>query len=130
NPSMEFCRNFGYVLVIAYGAWSVMQAPDQAALEAQTGVFVAFLVALNLFYEPISRLHGLNQIMQAGRAAAERVFEIVDAEEEPGLDEGQELPQPLQGQVVLRDVRFSYGDSIPTLRGVSMEARPGQMIAL
>lgn len=130
NPSMEFCRNFGYALVIAYGAWSVMQAPDQAALEAQTGVFVAFLVALNLFYEPISRLHGLNQILQAGRAAGERVFEIIDAEEESGLDEGGDLPQPVRGQVVLRDVQFSYGDSIPTLRGVSMEAKPGQMIAL
>lgn len=130
NPSMEFCRNFGYVLVIAYGAWSVMQAPDQAALEAQTGVFVAFLVALNLFYEPISRLHGLNLILQAGRAAAERVFEIIDAEEEPGLDEGAELPRPVRGHVVLSDVSFSYGENIPTLRGVSMEARPGQMVAL
>lgn len=130
NPSMEFCRNFGYALVIAFGAWSVMKAPDQAALEAQTGVFVAFLVALNLFYEPISRLNGLNQIIQAGRAAGERVFEVIDAEEEPGLDEGDDLPQPVRGRVVLRDVEFSYGENIATLKGVSMEAQPGQMIAL
>lgn len=130
NPSMEFCRNFGYALVIAFGAWSVMKAPDQAALEAQTGVFVAFIVALNLFYEPISRLNGLNQIIQAGRAAGERVFEVIDAEEEPGLDEGDDLPQPIQGRVVLRDVEFSYGENIATLKGVSMEAQPGQMIAL
>lgn len=130
NPSMEFCRNFGYALVIAFGAWSVMKAPDQASLEAQTGVFVAFLVALNLFYEPISRLNGLNQIIQAGRAAGERVFEVIDAEEEPGLDDGHELPKPVRGHVVLRDVEFSYGEDIATLKGVSMEAQPGQMIAL
>jgi len=130
NPSMEFCRNFGYALVIAFGAWSVMKAPDQAALEAQTGVFVAFLVALNLFYEPISRLNGLNQIIQAGRAAGERVFEVIDAEEEPGLDEGADLPKPVRGHVVLRNVEFSYGEDIATLRGVSMEAQPGEMIAL
>lgn len=130
NPSMEFCRNFGYALVIAFGAWSVMKAPDQAALEAQTGVFVAFLVALNLFYEPISRLNGLNQIIQAGRAAGERVFEVIDAEEEPGLDEGADLPKPVRGHVVLRDVEFSYGEDIATLKGVSMEAQPGEMIAL
>ena len=130
NPSMEFCRNFGYALVIAFGAWSVMKAPDQAALEAQTGVFVAFLVALNLFYEPISRLNGLNQIIQAGRAAGERVFEVIDAEEEPGLDEGADLPQPVKGHVVLREVEFSYGENIATLKGVSMEAQPGEMIAL
>ena len=130
NPSMEFCRNFGYALVIAFGAWSVMEAPDQASLEARTGIFVAYLVALNLFYEPISRLNGLNQILQAGRAAAERVFEIVDAEEEPGLDEGREFPGKVKGHVVLRDVAFSYGSDIATLKGVSMEAKPGRMIAL
>ncbi|HRQ89138.1 MAG TPA: ABC transporter ATP-binding protein [Bacteroidia bacterium] len=130
NPSMEFCRNLGYALVIAFGAWFVMQAPDQAALEAKTGVFVAYLVALNLFYEPITRLNGLNQIVQAGRAAGERVFEIVDAEEEPGLDEGAELPRPVKGRVELEDVAFSYGSGIPTLKRVSMEAQPGQMVAL
>lgn len=130
NPSMEFCRNAGYALVIGFGAWSVMSAPDQQALEAQTGVFVAFLVALSLFYEPISRLNNLNQIIQAGRAAGERVFEIIDAEEEPDLDTGKILPTPVRGEVVLRDVKFSYGDDISTLKGVSMEAKEGQMIAL
>lgn len=130
NPSMEFCRNAGYALVIGFGAWSVMSAPDQQALEAQTGVFVAFLVALSLFYEPISRLNSLNQIIQAGRAAAERVFEIIDADEEPDLDTGKALPKPVRGEVVLRDVKFSYGEDISTLKGVSMEAKAGQMIAL
>jgi len=130
NPSMEFCRNAGYALVIGFGAWSVMSAPDQQALEAQTGVFVAFLVALSLFYEPISRLNSLNQIIQAGRAAGERVFEIIDAEEEPDLDTGVLLPTPVRGEVVLRDVKFSYGEDISTLKGVSMEAKAGQMIAL
>ena len=130
NPSMEFCRNAGYALVIGFGASSVMSAPDQAALEAQTGVFVAFLVALSLFYEPISRLNSLNQIIQAGRAAGERVFEIIDAEEEPDLDSGRALPNPVRGEVVLRDVKFSYGEDISTLKGVAMEAKAGQMIAL
>lgn len=130
NPSMEFLRNFGYALVIAFGAWSVMQAPDQAALEARTGIFVAYLVALNLFYEPISRLNGLNQIIQAGRAAGERVFEIIDAEEEPGLDEGMPLALPVRGHVVFEGVRFSYGEEIPVLKGVDLEAKPGEMIAL
>jgi len=130
NPSMEFCRNAGYALVIGFGAWSVMSSPDQQALQEQTGVFVAFLVALSLFYEPISRLNSLNQIIQAGRAAGERVFEIIDAEEEPDLDTGKALPKPVRGEVVLRDVKFSYGEDISTLKGVSMEAKAGQMIAL
>ncbi len=130
NPSMEFCRNAGYALVLGFGAWSVMQAPDQAALEAQTGVLFAFLVALNMFYEPITRLNSLNQIVQAGRAAGERVFEIVDAEEETGLDGGRALPTPVKGHVAFDDVRFSYTEKIATLKGVTLEARPGQTIAL
>ncbi len=130
NPSMEFFRNTGYALVIGFGAWSVMQSPTQEVLEMKTGIFVAFLVALGLFYEPVSRLNNLNQIVQAGRAAAERVFEIIDAEEELDVDEGIELKLPIEGRVVLDDVRFSYGENIATLKGVNMGAEPGQMIAL
>jgi len=130
NPSMEFLRNLGYVLVLAFGAYGVMQSPTQEALEAQRGVFVAFLVALSLFYEPVSRLNGLNQIVQAGRAAAERVFEIVDAEEERDVDEGEVLMRPVKGEVRFEGVSFSYGDNIPTLNEVNLSARPGEMVAL
>ena len=130
NPSMEFCRNAGYALVIGFGAWGVMQSPDTETLNAQTGVFVAFLVALSMFYEPITRLNSLNQIIQAGRAAGERVFEIVDAEEEVGLDEGRELAKPVSGHVVFDDVKFSYTEKIATLKGVTLEAKPGQTVAL
>lgn len=130
NPSMEFLRNVGYVLVIGFGGWWVMQSPTEAELQAQIGVFAAFLVSLGLFYEPITRLNGLNQIIQAGRAAAERVFEIVDAEEEPDVDEGVLLKKPIEGRVTFEDVRFSYGDDITTLKGVSLVAEPGEMIAL
>lgn len=130
NPSMEFLRNVGYVLVIGFGGWWVMQSPTEADLEKQIGVFAAFLVSLGLFYEPITRLNGLNQIVQAGRAAAERVFEIVDAEEEPDVDEGIDLKTPVEGLVEFSDVKFSYGDDIATLKGVSLRAEPGQMVAL
>lgn len=130
NPSMEFCRNVGYVLVIGFGAHSVMQAPTPEAMEDQTGTFVFFLVALGLLYEPVTRLHGLNQIFQAGRAAGERVFEIVDAEEEPDIDIGENLKTPVSGHVEFDRVEFSYGESISTLKGVTLEAQPGQMVAL
>lgn len=130
NPSMEFCRNLGYVLVIGFGGWWVMQAPTGEALEKEIGTFAFFLVALGLFYEPITRLNGLNQIIQAGRAAAERVFEIVDAQEEPDVDEGLVLSQPVSGRVEFEDVNFSYGENMTTLKGVDLKADPGEMIAL
>jgi len=130
NPSMEMFRNLGYVLVISYGARWVMQAPDEALFNERSGIFFGFLVALSLFYEPITRLHGLNQIIQAGRAAGERVFEIVDSEEERDIDEGDPLPQPVRGHVTFEHVSFSYDGDIATLEDVSLKAQPGETVAL
>ena len=51
----------------------------------QVGDLVAFMMLTGLLYEPIDKLHQLNQLVQAGRAAGERVFEIMDETVEPGL---------------------------------------------
>ena len=130
NPSMEFFRNIGYALVLGFGAWAVIEAPTDQAMKDQLSVLFAFLVSLSMFYEPITRLNQLNQIIVAGRAAAERVFEIIDAKEEIDLDEGRELPETVTGHVVFDSVEFSYTDKIRTLNKVSLEAKPGQTIAL
>jgi len=124
SPSMELLRNTGYVLVVGFGGWWVIEGT------VDYEVFVAFLVLLNLFYEPITRLNQLNQIIQAGRAAGERVFEIIDAEEEVDLDQGKMLPHPIRGEVVFEKVGFSYRDDRPTLQNVNIAAQPGQTIAL
>lgn len=130
NPSMEFLRNIGYVLAVGYGGYWVITSGD-GTLESRGGVLTAFLVTLSLFYEPVNRLNQLNQIVQGGRAAGERVFEIIDADEEPDLDEGELLPRPVKGNVVFNGVTFSYGDEeSPTLLGVDIQAEAGQTIAL
>ncbi|MCL4103609.1 UNVERIFIED_CONTAM: hypothetical protein GTU68_059688 [Idotea baltica] len=127
---MEFLRNIGYVLAVGYGGYWVITSTD-GTLESRGGVLTAFLVTLSLFYEPITRLNGLNQIVQGGRAAGERVFEIIDADEEPDLDEGELLPLPVKGNVEFEGVTFSYGDEeSPTLLGVDIRAEAGQTIAL
>lgn len=131
NPSMEFLRNLGYVFAIGFGGyWVITGGEAGEGFEARLGILTAFLVTLALFYEPISRLHGLNQIIQAGRAAGERVFEIIDAEEEPDVDGGRPLPAMIEGEVIFRDVSFSYSEGIPTLHEVSLQASPGEMVAL
>ena len=140
NPSMEFLRNLGYVFAVGFGGYWVLTGDlwfltigsedPGVGFEKRLGTLSAFLVTLSLFYEPITRLHGLNQIIQAGRAAGERVFEIIDAEEEADVDTGKDLPETISGRVSFDEVSFSYGDNIPTLKQVSLEAQPGQMIAL
>jgi ABC-type multidrug transport system fused ATPase/permease subunit len=88
-----------------------------------------FLLFPSLFYEPIDRLNSLNQMLLSGRAAADRVFEILDAENEPNATEGGILPEIITGHVRFEKVTFAYQEQ-PTLHEITLEARPGQTIAL
>jgi ATP-binding cassette subfamily B protein/subfamily B ATP-binding cassette protein MsbA len=83
SPAMAFCTAAGSALVLWIGGRQVIEGT------MQVGDLVGFLFFLALFYEPIGRLHGLNQMLQSARAAGERVFDILDApvEREP-------IPQP------------------------------------
>lgn len=123
SPGMSFMRMIGYVTVLAVGGRSLMQGTLTA------GELTAFFLSLSLFYDPIDRLNGLNQMILSGRAAADRVFEIIDSEEEPNAADGAALPEPISAHVRFEDVSFSYGDQ-PTLHEVNLEARPGETVAL
>jgi len=74
-------------------------------------------------------LHSLNQIFQSGRAAGDRVFEIMDADSESD-ESGTTVTSPLAGGVEYRDVSFFYSDDLPVLDRVSLKARAGETIAL
>jgi len=123
SPGMSFLRMSGYVLVLAFGGQAVMHG------QMKIGDFAGFLLFLSLFYEPIDRLNSLNQMLLSGRAAADRVFQILDAEEEPNARHGKALPKHIRGAVRFDQVSFTYQEQ-PTLHGVTLEARPGQTIAL
>ena len=124
NPSMSFIGGIGFILVIGFGGNLALQG------QMSPGEITAFLLYLTLFYEPVGRLHQLNQMLQSGRAAAERVFEILDSEDEPGLVGGRELKVPIDGRVVYKDVNFNYGDGKEAICEVDLSAEPGQTIAL
>ena len=122
-PGMSLLRMTGYVLVLAFGGTAVMKG------DLTIGDFTKFLLFLSLFYEPIDRLNSLNQMVLSGRAAADRVFEILDSEEELNSTRGTALPDKIAGHVHFKDVSFSYQDQ-PTLHEVTLDALPGQTIAL
>lgn len=123
SPAMNFITSLGMLAVAGYGAHRVLHEG------MDIGVLVAFLVLARFLYEPVGRLHQLNQLFQAGRAAGERVFEILDEAGEP--DETPDHHSALvRGDVVFRDVAFSYVPELPILKGISIHAEPGEMIAL
>jgi ABC-type multidrug transport system fused ATPase/permease subunit len=127
SPVMAFAASLGTALVLWRGGGLVL------AGKLSIGELIAFILYLGMFYEPVARLHGLNQMLQAARASGERVFDILDATEEGcGPDQRREgtLREPIRGEVRYEDVSFSYGNGRMALRHISLEAQPGQMIAL
>ena len=124
NPAMNFFAALGIVLVLWFGGQEVM------ADNMTTGELVGFLFYLMLFYEPVARLHGLNQMLQSARAAGERVFDILDHDIERDEARKTELSEPVKGEVIYKDVGFEYEPSRPILKNISLHAKPGEMIAL
>jgi ABC-type multidrug transport system fused ATPase/permease subunit len=125
SPAMSFATALGMGLVLWFGGRQVLQGT------MKLGELVGFLFYLSLFYEPIGRLHGLNQMLQAARAAGERIFDILDATTEAASPRRRHpLRQPVRGEVAYEHVTFSYGGERVVLCNVSLRASPGEMIAL
>jgi ATP-binding cassette subfamily B protein len=123
SPSMSMFEACGAVLVLGFGSHAVLTGA------MQIGDLVAFLMLTAFLYDPISRLHQLNQLMQAGRAAGERVFEILDEPVEVGLID-RKAPARIAGDIRYEGVSFSYAEGLPALDHVSFHAPPGATIAL
>ncbi|MCL5096588.1 MAG: ABC transporter ATP-binding protein/permease [Candidatus Omnitrophica bacterium] len=125
SPAMAFFASLGSGLVLWYGGRQVL------AGRMSMGELVGFLLYLSLFYDPIGRLHGLNQMLQAARAAGERVFDILDAAvERPQPRSPHACHHPVRGEVTYDQVSFGYGAGRQVLHGISLRARPGEMVAL
>jgi ATP-binding cassette subfamily B protein/subfamily B ATP-binding cassette protein MsbA len=125
SPAMSFAAALGMVLVLWVGGRQVVSG------HMTLGQLVGFMFYLALFYEPVARLHGLNQMFQAARAAGERVFDILDTP----IERANGMPRKpfasrVRGEVVYENVGFSYQPDRLVLRNISLQARPGQMLAL
>jgi len=122
-PGVSFIAESGIILMVAFGAWSALQG------QIQPGVVVSFLVAWGFLFDPISRINALAQTFTRGIVSAERVFKIIDTPDESHITEG-ERPIGFRGHVQFENVSFSYADEAPTINSLSLEALPGQTIAL
>jgi ATP-binding cassette, subfamily B, bacterial len=129
SPSMAWFAAAGTCLVLWVGGRSVLDG------KMAVGELVAFLLYVGMFYEPVGRLHSLNQLIQAGRAAGERVFAILDAEPEPGhitTSSLRALP-PRKGsarEVTFKNIHFSYRTGREVLHGIDLQIPSGTSLAL
>ena len=124
SPMMTFIGSLGTVFVLWRGGAMV------ATGGMKLGELVGFLFYLTLFYEPIGKLHALNQMLQSARAASERVLDILDAPPERSTVGTTPLAIPVRGDVRFEDVSFNYTLERSALKNLSLHAHSGEVVAL
>ncbi|NLF31264.1 MAG: ABC transporter ATP-binding protein [Planctomycetes bacterium] len=125
-PLLEFNSQLFIAVLLVVGGWQILR--DQPLVDL--GNVVMFFFLANLFFGPIGQLGLQYDRAMAAMAGAERVFGLLDTPPDWTDDpQAEDLPA-IAGRVELRDVRFAYTPNRPVLRGVTLTAEPGQMIAL
>jgi ABC-type multidrug transport system fused ATPase/permease subunit len=127
SPLMTLLGKIGLVLVMLVGASWAIQGNTSDPLTA--GQLLAFVLLVNMLYEPIARLHGVNQMLVGGLASARRVFTVLDDPHEEDLEAGTSKAS-ISGEFVLQDLTFSYNSDRPALRSINIHVRPHQTVAL
>lgn len=121
-PLMFFIGNLNYVVIAVVGGLRV------ASGSISLGDVQAFIQYSRMFTQPISQLASMANMLQSGVASAERVFEVLDAEEISEEATGT-LPET-RGRVVFDHVAFSYSADEPLISDLSLVAEPGQTVAI
>ncbi|MCG7597366.1 ABC transporter ATP-binding protein/permease [Mycobacterium sp. PSTR-4-N] len=125
SPATVFVGNLSYVAVAVVGGIQV--ATGQITL----GGIQAFIQYVRQFNQPLTQIAGMYNTLQSGIASAERVFELLDADEEPQAPD-RELPAAgsRSGRVEFRDVRFGYRPDAPVIEDLSLVVEPGTTVAI
>jgi ATP-binding cassette subfamily B multidrug efflux pump len=123
-PSMQFVTYLTYVLIAVVGGVRV------AAGQITLGQVTAFIQYAREFSQPIGEMAGVANQMQSGIASAERAFELLDAQEQVPDTADKHLPSPASGHVEFSNVSFSYDPETPLIEDLSLEATPGQTVAI
>lgn len=123
-PIMNVINNLGFAVVAVFGGILALKSL------ITVGAIASFITYSRQFVRPLNDLANIFNILQSGVAGAERVFEIIDEEEEPAdLPNAVPLENP-KGHVVFENVSFGYRKDVPILKNVSFEADVGSSTAL
>jgi ATP-binding cassette subfamily B multidrug efflux pump len=131
-PVMMFIGNLNYVVIAVIGGLRVANGT------MSLGDVQAFIQYSRQFTQPLTQVASMVNLLQSGVASAERVFELLDADEEVGplVEEVGQRPSRNQGpaaatgEVVFDDVSFRYDEDKPLIEDLSLDVRPGQTVAI
>jgi ATP-binding cassette subfamily B protein len=123
-PIMQVISNLGYVGVAVVGGWMAING------RVNIGDIQAFIQYMNQFTQPISQTANIANILQATAAAAERIFDFLNQNEE-GLERNT-LPAPLlvKGEVIFSNVDFGYGPKKLVIKDFTVHIKPRQNVAI
>jgi ATP-binding cassette subfamily B protein len=123
-PGMMFVGNLSYVVIAVLGALMV------AGGNLRLGDVQAFIQYSQQFTQPLSELGGMAAVVQSGTASAERVFELLDEQEQNPDDPDAPAPVDGDGTIEFQNVSFSYNPETPLIRDLSFRVEPGQTVAI
>ncbi|WP_217616058.1 ABC transporter ATP-binding protein [Cellulomonas sp. GbtcB1] len=123
-PGMSFVSNLTYVGIAVLGG--LMVANGTMLL----GSVQAFIQYTQMFTQPLSELGGMAAVVQSGTASAERVFQLLDEDEQSEDDPQAPAPAEGDGTIEFEHVAFSYDPEHPLISDLSFTVRPGQTVAI
>ncbi|MFJ9723095.1 ABC transporter ATP-binding protein [Streptomyces sp. NPDC101209] len=124
QPLMMFVSNLNYVLVAVVGGLRV------AAGALSIGDVQAFIQYSRQFSMPLTQVASMANLVQSGVASAERIFELLDAEEQEADPVESARPEELRGLVELQNISFRYDPEKPLIEDLSLKAEPGHTVAI
>ncbi|WP_406203154.1 MULTISPECIES: ABC transporter ATP-binding protein [unclassified Streptomyces] len=124
QPLMLFVSNINYVLVAVVGGLRV------ASGSLSIGDVQAFIQYSRQFSMPLTQVASMANLVQSGVASAERIFELLDAEEQDADPVPGVRPEELRGRVALEGVSFRYDPEKPLIENLSLTVEPGHTVAI
>ena len=123
-PVMMFIGNLNYVVIAVVGGLRVANG------SLSLGEVQAFIQYTRQFTQPLTQVASMMNLLQSGVASAERVFELLDADEQSPEAAARPEPAARRGEVAFEDVSFAYDPEKPLIEDLSLVARPGQTVAI
>ena len=123
SPIMEFLGGLGIAFIIWYGGYKVITGSSTA------GTFFSFMAAVLMLYDPVKKLSGLNNAVQQGLAAADRVFDIIEMESDIKERKDPITIQRGPHRVTFENVFFKY-DDVMVLKDINLDVKAGEVLAL
>jgi subfamily B ATP-binding cassette protein MsbA len=123
SPIMEFLGGLGIAFIIWYGGYRVINGTSTV------GTFFSFMAAVLMLYDPVKKLSKLNNAIQEGLAALDRIFNIIEKESDIREPDNPVTIIPGSHSVTFQNVFFKY-DNVMVLEDINLDVRAGEILAL